>query len=174
MDAPVFVREVLPGRSRTEIALVLYEMLSRAQGGPVASSGPPEVGVKSAVNTPTFCPWRAQNPVQKGWNSKVRVEILKNTPTCVFRATPNLRTYRLAWPMMAPPPKKKKPAQASPHMGDPQPPRLQQRGEQPHALFHAGLVEEREVEPHRVAVAAVGIEERPRHVGDPRVQGLVV
>ena len=72
------------------------------------------------------------------------------------------------------PPQKKKPAQASPHMGDPQPPRLQQRGEQPHALFHAGLVEEREVEPHRVAVAAIGIEERPRHVCDPSVQGLVV
>ena len=105
-NAPVFVREVLPGRSRTEIALVLYETLSEARRRPVASSGPPEVGVKRAVNTPTFSSWRAQNPVQKGWNSKVRVEILKNTPTCVFRATPNLRTYRLAWPMMAPPPKK--------------------------------------------------------------------
>ena len=107
-NAPVFVREVLPGRSRTEIALVLYETLSEARRRPVASSGPPEVGVKRAVNTPTFSSWRAQNPVQKGWNSKVRVEILKNTPTCVFRATPNLRTYRLAWPMMAPPPPKKK------------------------------------------------------------------
>ena len=35
-NAPVLVREVLLGRSRTEIALVLYETLSEAQGRPVA------------------------------------------------------------------------------------------------------------------------------------------
>ena len=106
-NAPVFVREVLPGNSRTEITLVLYEMLSEARRRPVASSGPPEVGVKSAVNTPTFCPWRAQNPVQKGWCSKVGVEILKNTPTC----TPGLRDFvmdahlhaGLTWPVMGTP-----------------------------------------------------------------------
>ena len=88
-NAPFSVREMLPGRSRTEIALVLYEMLCMAQGRPAASSVLTEVGVKSAVNTPTFCPWRAQNPVREGWNSKVRVEILKNTPTC----TPGLRDF---------------------------------------------------------------------------------
>ena len=100
-NAPVFVREVLPGNSRTEITLVLYEMLSEARRRPVASSGPPEVGVKSAVNTPTFSPWRAQRPVQKGWCSKVGVEILKNTPTCariglrdfVMGAQPARRTH---------------------------------------------------------------------------------
>ena len=81
-NARFFVREVLPGRSRTEIALVLYETLSEARRRPAASSGPPEVGVKSAVNTPTFSPWRAQRPVQKGWCSKVGVKTLKNTPTC--------------------------------------------------------------------------------------------
>ncbi|GEM_PF-4500587 len=100
-NAPVFVREVLPGRSRTEITLVLYETLSEARRRPAASSGPPEVGVKSAVNTPTFSPWRAQRPVQKGWCSKVGVEILKNTPTCariglrdfVMGAQPARRTH---------------------------------------------------------------------------------
>ena len=52
-----------------------------------ASSGFLEVGVKNAANTPTFSPWQAQMPVQKGWCSKVGAEILKNTPTC----TPGLR-----------------------------------------------------------------------------------
>ncbi len=65
-NAPFSVREVLPGRPRTEIALVLYEMLCGAQGRPAASSDPPDVGVKSAVNTPTFSLWRVQRPVQKG------------------------------------------------------------------------------------------------------------
>ena len=93
-NAPVFVREVLPGNSRTEITLVLYETLSEARRRPAASSGPPEVGVKSAVNTPTFSPWRAQRPVQKVWCSKVGVDIIKNNPTC----TPGLRDFVMGVP----------------------------------------------------------------------------